>query len=239
MTLRFSAVFADAAAMWRANREVLLAVAGMFFFAPVFAFNLFIPMPDLKGITDQEGLYPVVIGWYTANLVWVLGSLLIQAFGSAVVLRLLLDGSRPTVAQAISAVTRLIPALLIAMIGSAVLMFGGFLLFFVPGMYAYGRCYLVWAVIVAEPQHGVVDGFVEGLKRTHGMGWRLFALGMSVVLPFYLVAQIIGGLLTGLEAAGPVGLIVSAVVIAAISAMTAIAQLLLQAGAYREIRQGT
>lgn len=237
MNLRFSAVFADAGAMWHANREVLLTVVGAFVFLPVFTFNLFVAMPQLADLKD-DALIQAMANWYAANAPWLMLTLVAQFFGSAVVLALLLDAARPTVGQAIARVVRLTPALVVALIGSGVLIGGGFLLFFVPGMYAFGRCYLVWAVVVAEPEHGAVDGFVEGLKRTHGLGWRLFALGMTVVLPFYLVANILGGLTTGLEASGTLGTAVAALIAATLGALASLGQLLLQAGAYRALKQG-
>lgn len=237
MNLRFGTVFADAGAMWRANREVLLAVIGVFVFLPVFAFNLFVPMPDLANVKEEDFLR-VVGDWYVASAPWLVPTLVAQFFGSATVLALLLDAARPTVGEAIGRVVRLVPALVVALVASGLLIFGGSLLFLLPGMYAFGRCYLVWAVIVAEPGHGVVDGFVEGVKRTHGLGWRLFALGMIVVLPFYLLANILGGLTVGLDHAGVAGLSVNALIAAALSTAASLAQLLLQAGAYRAIRQG-
>lgn len=237
MRLSFSGVFADAGTLWGANREMLLAMAGTFFFLPVLAFNLFIPMPNVEGLSD-ETLLRTVVQWYAANGLWVALSAAAQFFGGAAILKLLLDTKRPTVAQAIAGVVPLIPALLIAALASGLLIGGGFLLFFVPGMYAFGRCYLVWSVIIAEREHGLVDGLVEGIRRTHGLGWRLFALGMTVVIPFYLLSQVLGGAMLAMEKAGTIGTIASALCAAAFGTAAGLGQLLLQAAAYRAVRQG-
>lgn len=237
MRLSFSGVLADAGTLLRANRDVLLALAGVFFFLPVLAFNLFVAMPDIEGLSDQT-LLRAVMQWYAANGVWIALSAAAQFFGGAVILLLLLDSRRPTVGQAIAGVVPLIPALVIAALASGLLIGGGLLLFFVPGMYAYGRCYLLWAVIVAEREHGPIDGLVEGLRRTHGLGWRLFALGMMVVLPFYLLSQVLAGVMQAMEGAGALGSMASALCAAAFGTAAGLGQLLLQAAAYRALRQG-
>lgn len=234
MKLSFGGVFADAGAMWRANHEILLAVAGIFFFLPVFAFDLFVPILDVRGLADDARIRAVA-QWYGTNGVWLVLPMALQFFGSAVVLSLLLDAGRPTVAQAIARVVHLLPALVIAMLGSALLIGGGTVLFFVPGMYAFGRCYIVWAVIVAEPGRGGAEGFLEALRRTRGLGWRLFALGMTVVIPLYLVLQILG---TPAAGSGAIGTSVLALCGAALGSVAGIGQLLLQAAAYRALRHG-
>ncbi|WP_137864829.1 MULTISPECIES: hypothetical protein [unclassified Sphingomonas] len=231
MKLNYDGVLADAAAMWRANREVLLAVAGIFYLLPVFAFDLFVPRPAIEKLAD-DALMEAVRGWYAANLPWLALSIAAQLFGGAAMLVLLLDSKRPTVGQAIARVTGLLPGLVFAMFATGVLVGLGLLLI-VPGLYAIGRCYLVWAVIVAEPERGPFDGFAEAMRRSRGNGWRLLGLSMAVMIPLSFLSQLLPA-----APQGQVANVVTALLAGGFATVAGIAQLLLQAAAYRVIRQG-
>ena len=53
MRLRYGEIFADAAAMWRSESAVLVPVAAVFFFLPVFALLLFLPIADTRGLAEE------------------------------------------------------------------------------------------------------------------------------------------------------------------------------------------
>lgn len=234
MRLNFGGVFADAGAIWRAERDVLVPVAGVFAFLPVLALGLFVPTPELDALAD-EALWEAVVQWYAANGIWLALTMLVQFFGAATILVLLLDAARPPIGRAMARVVGLMPALLLGALGVGLLVGLGSMLLLVPGLYAIGRCYLVWPVLVAEPQRGAPGGFGEALRLTGGNGWRLFAVTMTVLLPAYFLVQILGA--AG-DSAGQLGNAVVAILVALVSAASGVAQLLLQVAAYRRLRQG-
>lgn len=85
----------------RANREVLLALAGVFFLLPNLAFSLLFPQPTPPAGADQQAMMAFAMDYYSRALPFVLPVLLLQAAGTLGMLTLLTDRSRPTVGQAI------------------------------------------------------------------------------------------------------------------------------------------
>ncbi len=232
MKIRYGALFADAAAMWRRSSELLLTLAGVFTFLPVFAVQLFVPMPPAN--VPDTALFDVLVRWYAQNGLWLGGAMLVQLFGAAATLALLLDPARPTVAEAMRRVTRVAPALLLGGLVSLALAGLGAALFVLPGLYALGRCYLVWAVAVAEPQRAPVEAVAEALKRTRRHGWILTAVMLSVLMPAYVLADIFAAP----ASASAFTQALSGLLIALLSAAAGIAQMLLQAAAYRALSKG-
>lgn len=229
MTLRFAGVFADAGAIWRGERELLLAVAGVFLLVPVFGLRLFLPELDLKTV-PEDALWPAIAAWYGDNALWLAGQLVLQAIGAATILALLLDPARPTVGEALARAVRLLPGLMLGLAGILLLAGFGSFLFVVPGLYALGRTFLVWPVYVAEPGQGPFRAFAEAIRRTDRHGWMLLLVSMAIWLPAYLAAGICDA--AG-ASAGPLGKGLADLLVALVSAAAQLGQLLVQAAAYR------
>jgi len=98
----------ESARAWReasgnlaANRDVLLALAGMFFMLPWLAFILLVPEPAIDPQMAPAAAVKAMAGFLRDNGAWLLGLVVAQAAGSLAVLVLCGDPSRPTVREAI------------------------------------------------------------------------------------------------------------------------------------------
>lgn len=214
----FGRVFAQAGALWRADRALLLPVAGMFLWLPAFAVRLFLPIPDSRGM-DDLAFFNALMAFWSANAHWLLIQIGLQLIGSGAILVLLLAPDRPAVADALQRAVRLLPRLALAHAASvAMVMAGGLLVVVIGGLYALGRTQLVLPVVVAEHDGGIR----AALARSRGNGWRLLQLYLVLMLPSLLLgsvfdsaadgasalaAPVLTGLATAVLTAGAVGLL--------------------------------
>ena len=114
MKLDLSAAWDGAMKMLAANREMVLVLAGVFFFVPYLAFALF--LPDPMGQAGASGAEPdmdaasaMIVAFY-AEYWWALLLLaLIQAIGSIALLAILGARARPTVGDAMGRGLRFLP----------------------------------------------------------------------------------------------------------------------------------
>ncbi len=84
-----------------ANREVLLALAGVFFLLPSLVFALFLPAPEPVAGQSEAQMMAGMEAYYLSALPFLLPMALVQAAGTLALLTLFTDKSRPTVGQAI------------------------------------------------------------------------------------------------------------------------------------------
>ena len=88
MTNDFSAIFGDARALWRANRDLLIRVGGVFLFLPAFATQLFLPPQEMQDVTFEQA-FEATVQWAAANAHWLLLDRLVSLFGVVTMLMLL------------------------------------------------------------------------------------------------------------------------------------------------------
>lgn len=91
----------EAVSLVSANKDVLWALAGVFFILPNFAFSIVFPQPEPKPGTTPEQLFAMLGEYYTAVWPWLLAMIVVQLLGTLTVLTLFTDRTRPTVGQAI------------------------------------------------------------------------------------------------------------------------------------------
>src|SRR5512139_3506758 len=96
-----NAAWKQACAAISANREVVLALAGVFFLLPSLAFSLFMPQPEPRAGLDEKELLALMQSYYVSAWPWLTGVLIVQGIGTLAVLTLFTDRSRPTVGAAI------------------------------------------------------------------------------------------------------------------------------------------
>lgn len=95
-----------------ANREVVLALAGVFFLVPQLAFAIFYPQPEMGTGMNEQQVMAAVKAYYTSVLPVMIPLALLQAAGTLSLLCLLDTERRPTVGEAIRAgVKGLVPYL--------------------------------------------------------------------------------------------------------------------------------
>lgn len=101
MTFDSNLAWKQASSAIAANREVLLALAGVFFLLPTLAFGLLLPAPQPSaGMSEQETM-AMVSEFYVSVAPFVIPMVLVQATGTLAMLTLFTDRSRPTVGEAI------------------------------------------------------------------------------------------------------------------------------------------
>ena len=94
------------------NREVLMAIAGVFFLLPGLIGAVVLPRPEFgKGMTDQQ-MAETILQFYGDALPVLLALSIPLMLGFMVMLKVMLDPARPTVGSAIRRCLRLLPSYL-------------------------------------------------------------------------------------------------------------------------------
>lgn len=175
MTLDVAGVFADAWQMWKRDRELLLAVVGLFLFLPDLVIELYVPpMPVPTGaITDpavMKSWWPQVEAWssHYSPIVTIAG--LAAMFGTLMIFTLYLDPRRPNARVALLRTLTLAPCYLLAALLISLAVNIGLLLFVLPGLYALGRLMLSVPALVADRTRGVLGAISRSLALTAGNG---------------------------------------------------------------------
>ncbi len=243
MRLDFAGVFADALTLWRKESDLLVRIAGVFFFLPAYAFRLFVPVPQPApeaGEATAEAAFAQMVQWFTANAHWLLAERLVELFGGAVLFALLLAERRPTAGEAMAAALRRLPVYVLVYAAAMALIAAGWMIFILPGLYLLGRTFLTGAVVMAEPGRGPGDALLRAFRLTQGNGWLLLLATMVIFSVGYFGAVLIGELYLGLGLEGFVGDAVRALLDAlgaTIAAAVALAMVLVQTAAYRRLSE--
>lgn len=228
----------DAWRRWRSDRDVILAIAGVFVFLPMFAWLLLVPEPVAPPGSSGDQKTQILIAWAGEHVHWLVLRVGFELFATAAILTFYLARDAHDVRSALRRALSVLPMFAIAVMGSWGLVTLGVFAFIVPGIYVYGRVALTGAVLVAEKGVGVAGAITRSVALTHGNGWRVAAL---VALPFLaglVVLQIIGTIDDAMDTAGaanPIGraLIDGAAAIAATA--SGLARVLLQVSLYRRL----
>jgi hypothetical protein len=85
----------------RSNREVLLALAGVFFLIPTLAFTLLYPQPQATTAMTPQQAFTLLESFYRESFPFMLVVIALQVVGAMTVMTLFTDRTRPTVGGAI------------------------------------------------------------------------------------------------------------------------------------------
>ncbi|MFC4254455.1 hypothetical protein GRI97_03395 [Altererythrobacter xixiisoli] len=260
MKLDMNLAWRDATAMIGANREVLLIVAGIFFFLPGLAMTFV--MPDFAGaLENQQQMQQMVMDFYSGFWWLFLLSFVAQIIGYLTLLTLLRTDSKPTVGEALRAgLGGLLPAIgayliltfglgLIAAVvvgigaatGNGVAVGICFAAVFVLMVYAMIKCSLTGATIAIEQIRNPVSALRRSWQLTKGNSSRLFLFFVLIVL-VYFVASILVGVVFSVVflALGPsVGVITSGIASGIVSAIATLVFVAAIAAAHRQLSGGT
>lgn len=208
----------EATAMANANRDVLLAVAGVFFLLPGFASVLFLSdfQADMMANFGNPAAAERIMAGMTGPVVaFGLVSFLLQSLGYLAMLALLTDKARPTVAQAISGAVKALPTL----IGAALLFFGGYLMavliftlfagaigaisglaalaavlvvVLIAGMvYVMIKLSLILPVIVVEGLRNPMAALLRSWQLTKSNSLRLFVFYLLLTIAYFVLTIVI------------------------------------------------
>lgn len=245
MKLDAAAVLRDAWAMAKRDRDLLIAVGGVFLLVPKVAQVMFVdPTPPLPASSSD----PVALqAWLDAVAVWskhndllVLALTLASLFGTLTLFLLYTDRDRPDVATALRQALPLLPRyVLLALIVTFPVNIASLLL--IPGLYLKGRLMPIGPAFVAERPLGVIAAWRRSFALTRGHGLTLMAFacvpliaGDLLALPF----ELLGSALNGAPMANPVVAAVLDVCNGGARSVATLAAILIEISLYRRLRSG-
>jgi hypothetical protein len=253
----------DALAILRANQQVVLVVAGVFFFLPNLALLLLMPVPAAEaearaaaGNVDFGEVLAAAGQIYAGNWWQLVLVSLLTAVGTLGLMALLTDRSRPTVGEALkTGVKCLLPyigvqiltgfivgsiLLLTIVVGSAAGLGPG-LLVGVVGLvaltYVLVKFSLTLPVIVIENVMNPISAIARSWALTKGNSVRLFLFYMLLLLVFGVIAAVLGivGSIAGLIGGAEAATFVGALINAAVNMIGLTVYLAVQVSAHRQL----
>ena len=245
MRLRAAAVVADAWALFRRDRELLLALAGPFWFLPSFALVMLVPPPPAlpagvsAGSRDATVWAEALAQWLAAQGGWYLLGAAAGAWGTTTVYALYLDRSRPDVRDALMVGVALWPRYMLMSAVTGVAALAGLLLWVVPGVYVLARVFAAGPALVAERPVGAMAAIGRGFGLSRGAALPLMGLVAATLAVGWFAPQPLIALDEWLRAraggANPVALATVDALAAAIAAAAALATALFAVCAYRRL----
>lgn len=228
----------QATAWFAAHRDPLLILAGVFLFLPAFAQALFVPPPPLTGLGQND--IDALAQYVSANGHWLFLLGLPTLIGSLAITRLALDRGGTAIGEILGAAVRLLPTAFFVNVLMQLSVFGGLLLFLVPGLYLLGRVSLAFPALVSRASLNPMDALSDSWNLSRGNGWRLALL----VLVVFLVATVVTlaltstvGILAALVVRGETLETAMALLRGLTTAATQLAMLLALAGAWRQLTE--
>lgn len=248
----------EASAAVRANREALLALAGVFFLLPSLAAALLFPQPETAQGMSGEQAMAVMREYYVAAMPFLLPMMIVQAAGTLGMLALFTDRRRPTVGGAIRlGFTGLLPYVASQLlVGIGVGIAGGLLfgigaatgvralsvvvgaLLVATVIYLAIRTSLTAPAIVVEGTRNPVTALKRSWALTSANSLRLGVFYLLLAVAFIVVitiAMAIVGLIATLLAGAATERVVSAVVSSALEAVMALYFVAVIAAVHRQL----
>lgn len=233
----YDRVWQDLMAMLRANAGVLAVLAGVFFFLPALILFLAAPLPNTDGQTGTAA-FEVVLDYYRGNIGWFILVSAVAMFGQIAIMVLLIDRSRPTVAEALAGGARLFPGYFVTQFAvNLSVLFGAFFLL-LPGLYLAARFFVVGGVMADRRSANPAEGLSGGWAVTNGRGWAVLGLVLLVGIVGWIAFGAGSSVLTLLlallvpESLRP---LTGALVDSASGAMLSLLLVLLSAAIYRQL----
>lgn len=236
-----NAAWKEASAIVSANREVLLALAGVFFMLPSLALAVIAGEPAIAPGMTRDQMMAAMEEFYSGAWWIILISAVLQIVGLMAVLTLMRDRSRPTVGEAIRAGVTGTPSYLAAqvLVVLGLSLLGGvlvgiasvispalavvvLLLVMVAGVFAVLRLVLVAPVVAVEGVRNPLAAMARSWRLTQGNFWRIFAFLILILILFVVVVGIIMmviGLILALATSGETQRIIAAVFSSALGAV--------------------
>jgi hypothetical protein len=155
MSLSLAGVLADAGALWRRERELLLRVAGLFFVVPMLGIVLLLAGSGFPGDVPPEKMREALMAFYYGQSAADLRSSISRSnFGTFAMLNLYLQGGGRTLGEVLAlALRRFVPWLVIDIVASLLFSFGSRWLL-LPGLFAFARTWLAGRPLPRRPSAG-------------------------------------------------------------------------------------
>lgn len=245
MSFTSRGVFTDAVTLWRAERELLVALAGLFFVVPMLGAVLLVSTLDLSAAAaDPDKMRAALGAFYTTNWLPILAISLAMDFGSFAIFNLFLQGGGRTLGEVLLLALKRFPAFFVLNTLAGLLFSFGFSMFVVPGLFILARTWLAGPAYAAAPEQGILAAYRQGWLRSAGLsGFALLGLTSMVMFVAFGLVVIAGGILGTIGAVaggGQVVAIVSYLVTALIGGFAWTALAVIRVAAYRlgGVKQG-
>jgi len=205
-----NAAWKEASGQVSTNRDVFLALAGVFFVVPSLALTVIGGEPTVVPGMQREAMMAAITAFYADAWWLILASAVLQVVGVLAILTLMRDRSHPTVGEAIrSALKGLLPylvaqllfALVVGMVGGIAiglaaavfpaLAAGGAVLVFIVAMFIGVRLILVAPVIAVEGQRNPLVALKRSWTLTKGQFWRILGFLALVMILFLVVLGVV------------------------------------------------
>ena len=200
MRLSFAGAFADAAGLWRSERDLLTRLAAVFFFVPILGLVLLLSRIELPADATADQLRALVTAFYEANLLAILLVNLTINFGTFAVLMLFLHSGRTLGQVLLLALQRFLPFLAIDM-AAGLLFYAGMSLLVLPGLFAFGRTWLMAPAYAAAPERGLGEAVRQGWQRSGGLVWIVIAGAATLTMVAAIVAILVSSTVLGMVSA--------------------------------------
>lgn len=211
MKLDSNRAWKEATAIISANRDVLWAMAGVFFLLPSLALNLLMPQPEpAPGLTPEQTIN-MAMEFYGKSAPYLIIMAVLSMVGTLAILTLCTDRTRPTVGQAIgqgfSGTLSYIGAQLLmglgvglvggllvglsALTGSAVAAALAIGVVAVAVIYLSLRLMLVAPVIAVEGRRNPIEILKRSWALTQGNAGRIIMFLLLLVVAFLVVMSVV------------------------------------------------
>jgi hypothetical protein len=251
-----SEAWRDATAMMTANREVLLIVAGIFFFIPGAAMAMAMANLEEAMVADPENVQAMMQSflhdWWWLVIVY----FVVTMVGTLAMLALLRDHSRPTVAEALRVgLSGLLPAIaaslvlgfgigLAAMVvltaagvtGSPALVVLAILVLAVGLLYVYVKTSLTAPVIAIDKVYNPFRVIGRSWRLTKGNSLRIFLFYLLLMVVYVVVSLVLGLIGAVVLFAGPsAALLVNGILSGILGAISAVIFVAVIAAIHRQL----
>ena len=209
----------QASAAVGANRELVLALAGVFFFLPSFALVMLFKQPTVPPGATPEEMMTMLQPFLAAMVPWVLLGSIVQAFGQATLIELIGRGERSTVREALRRGLRALPfymvvQLLVGMLVALIMVVGqalgglvtpilGLVLAAYLACQAYGRVITASTLVVLEDLTPFT-ALGRAVRLSRGNTFRLGNFLFLLVIGCFVVITVLT-ILLGILAALTIG----------------------------------
>lgn len=220
MKLDISRVWQDASALVSANRDVLLAVAGVFFVLPALTVAWLFPTPDIDPEANPRAVLAVALEHFREIAPWQALSGVAAAIGVLALLVLMTDRNRPTVGAAIgeglrgvlsyiaisilSAMIFMVLILLVVLVagstGSVAIAVLLGLLATAATIYLMLRWNQAVPVIAIERVRNPITALQRSWQLTEGNAGRILLFLFLLGLVYFVIMLIATGIVAGLAA---------------------------------------
>lgn len=231
-------VVGDAWRLWKADRAVLIAVAGAFLFLPGYAWTLLAPPPLLPADASTAEQFRATAEMLAAHLPLQVVVWLAASWGHATLLALYLDPAAPDVAGAIRRGGRLLPRFVLAAVLVGVATLAGLLVLIVGAVVVSARTMLTAPVLLAEPPTAAAAAVARSVTLSRGQTLPLVALTLMLIAAELFASQPFASLELALRQAhapNPVAIAVIDAGGAAVTAAVGLASMLVAVAVYRRL----